>query len=166
MAHLPARAAALVLVALALYGCATSGNLRTSAETGPSIVAYASMEDATRAAVAALEERRLGAGTIENTANGRIVHGELSALAGAVYNSHGGSGKVTIAQDFPGGTKLTISAVTQSRLALERVGAMDALKGYNHNDPQYAEAILETIQQRLRGDTDAQRTAHEKARLA
>lgn len=157
-----------VCAALMFAGCATAPASRQSSNTASSLVVYADLGDAVRAATAALAEKRLGSPTVERTENGAAVRAELSGLEGVIYNSYGGSGRVTIAPAFPGSKRrLSISAVTQSRLANEPVGAMDALKGYNYNDPKYAIEILQRIKETLpQGDIDRMRAEDERARIA
>lgn len=151
-------------VALMLAGCATAP---ASRQTEYPLVVYADVENALTAAISALAEKRLGSPTVERTENGASVRGELSGLAGVIYNSHGGSGSVTIATAFPRSKRLSISAVTRSRLPQEPVGAMDTFKGYKYNDPKYAIEILQRIKETLpQGDIDRMRAEDDKARIA
>lgn len=152
--------------ALMFTGCATAPASR-QVSSASSLDVYADVESAVTAAISALAEKRLSSPTVERTENGASVRGELSGLAGAIVNSYGGWGRVTIAAGFPGGKRLSISAVTQSRLAGEPVGAMDALKGYNFNDQKYAIEILQLIKDALpQADIARLRAEDEKARIA
>jgi len=168
MMEAPLRVALALSVVASLVGCASPGG-GAPPTTGPASSAelYATVDDAIRFAAAALIEKRLGDPTIERKDNGAVVVGTLSGLAGAVYNSHGGTGRVTITTLFPGSTRLTIFASTRSRLEFEPVGSMDALKGYNYNDPKYAAEILQRIREMLpQGDVERLRAEDDKARLA
>lgn len=136
--------------ALMLAGCASApSSPRQSGYTQSSPFVYANLDDVVRAATAALAENRLGSATVERTRNGATVRASLSGMEGLIYNSYGGSGVVTISQAFPGSKRLTISAATRSRLVGEPVTGMDALKGYNYNNPKYAVEIVQRIKEML-----------------
>ena len=164
-----AKSLAVITLASTLFaGCAGPGATRSALEhDAHQVVLYARLDDATRAATTALAEKRLGSNTVERTEKGALVRGDLSGLTGAVYNSHGGRGSVSIDQEYPGGTRLSISAGTSSRLGHEPVGAMDALKGYNYNDPKYAVEIIQRMRELLpQVDVDRLRAEDERARVA
>lgn len=157
----------VAFAALMLTGCASVPTYsQSSSSTSPPVV-YANLEDAVKAAIEALAEKRLGSPTVEGTENGAVVRAELSGVTSVIYNSYGGSGTVTIASTFPGSKRLRISAITRSRVASEPVGAMDALKGYNYNDPKYAREILERMTQLLpQANTEHLRAENDRARIA
>lgn len=144
MRRVTSRLAAIVIVGL-IGGCASAPEPRQFGDSQTSLTVFATTTEAIEAATTALAEKRLGSATIENIENGVVVRGELSGLQGAIYNSHGGWGRVKILAAFPGSKRQTISAVTQSRLTNEPVGPMDALKGYNYNDIKYAVEIIHRI---------------------
>jgi hypothetical protein len=135
----------VIIVAVALAGCSAAPDVRNAA-AGESIEVFASIPEVGRVAMTALYEvgfqTTRGESPNDTTS---VFYGELSGAAGAVRNSYGGSGKVTVTQAFPGSRHLTVSAMTQSRVAAERPGAMDALKGYNYSDPAVARTILKKI---------------------
>lgn len=136
--------------ALILASCASAPSLpQQSNYTESSPFVYATLDDAVRAATAALAENRLGSATVERTTNGASVRASLSGMEGLIYNSYGGSGSVTMSHAFPGSKRLTISAVTRSRIAGEPVTGMDALKGFNYNNPKYAVEIVQRIKEML-----------------
>jgi len=155
-------------VALLLGGCASQPPaLSAPASGGYSAELYGTIDSAVMAAITALEERRLGDAKVERSDRGATVRGELSGLAGAVVNSHGGNGVVSIEAGYPGGTRLKVSATTRSRLAHEPVGGMDALKGYNYNDPKYAREIVQRIDELLsKGNLASLKAEDERARAA
>ena len=149
-----------------LAGCASPGGAQMDI-TAPPGELYATLDDVIRAATTALAEKRLGDPVVERKDNGAVVVGTLSGLAGAVYNSYGGTGRVVITAPFPGSTRFTVSAATRSRIAGEPVGAMDTLKGYNYNDPKYAAEIVQRIRELLpQGDVAKLRAEDERVRLA
>jgi hypothetical protein len=155
---------------LIIGGCASPGSgTRSVPDTATaSVVLYSTLGDAIKASMAALAEKRLDPPTVDWRDDGAIVVGTLSGIAGAIYNSHGGTGRVSIVTPYPGrtGTRLTISASTVSRIDSEPVGAMDALKGYNFNDPKIAGEIIESIRRKLpQVDVAALVEANERARV-
>lgn len=135
---------------LMLAGCANSpSSPRQSGYSQSSPFVYANLDDVVSTATTALAENRLGSATVERTNNGATVRASMSGMEGLIYNSWGGSGTVTISQAFLGSKRLTISAVTRSRVAGEPVTGMDVLKGYNFNNPKYAVEIVQRIKETL-----------------
>ena len=106
------------------------------------------MESIQTAAVSALEDRRLTSPTFEQIPGGVEIYAEQSVVAGMVYNSYGGYGKVTVVLTETLGPGIyAVSAITRSRAAHEPVGSQDSLKGNNYNNPLLARQILERIKE-------------------
>lgn len=135
-------------VALLVVGCGTVSNFKDFKEKGDSIYLKGPIESLKSAAVAALSEKRLTSPEFEETESGVVIFAEQSAIAGLIFNSYGGYGKVTIARNGALGPDIfSVSAVTRSKAIMEPVGAQDALKGYNYNDPIIAARILDRIKE-------------------
>jgi len=135
----------LTFAMLTAAGCGgTVGDFRRIQDTGPSIYMNGPLEAIQRAALDALAEARLGAPQMEATADGVLIFAEQTTLGGAVFNSYGGFGKVTIKRTASPDT-FSVSVITRSRLAHEPAGPQDVLKGYNYNDPRVATAILQRV---------------------
>src|SRR5258708_39039415 len=92
---------AALFSSLVFAGCASSRGSQGYSESA-TIVVYANVLDAVNAATEALAENRLASPTVERTDNGAIVRAELSGLAGAIYNTHGGGGAVPVTPPHPG----------------------------------------------------------------
>lgn len=143
------RACALLMTAIVLAGCSSIGDFRSIPEEGPSIFVNGSLAAVQSAAVEALAEARLASPQTERTPDGVRIFAEQTALVGAVFNSYGGFGKVTIKRTASPNT-FSVAVITRSRVAGEPVGKQDVLKGYNYNDPQVATGVLHRISELIK----------------
>jgi hypothetical protein len=137
---------AIAITAFLLSACGTMGSFKEFQSKGDTIYLKGSVASIQEAAVKALAEKRLTSPELRPIADGVEIYAEQNVVAGIIFNSYGGYGKVTIVSDTPLKPGLVaVSAITRSRAAHEPVGAQDALKGYNYNNPLVARQILEAI---------------------
>lgn len=121
-------------------------SFRDFKERGDTIYIKGSIASVQEAAVKGLADKRLTSPEFEKITGGVAIYTEQNVLAGALFNSYGGYGKVTIVSNPSlGPGMVSVSAITRSRAAHEPVGSQDVLKGYNYNNPLVARQILETI---------------------
>ena len=137
-----------------LSACGTMSEFKNMPQKGDTIYLKAQAEDIQVAAIQAMGEKRLGSPEIEEKNDGFVIYAEQSAVAGMVFNSYGGYGKVSVsAKPSMGQDVHAVSAVTRSRAVMEPVGSQDAMKGWNYNNPFVARSILERIKELVSAKT-------------
>lgn len=138
----------VMLTVTFLAGCGTAASFRELKQKGDTIYVKGTLEGIQTAAVSALEDSRLTSPSFEPISGGVEIYAEQSVVAGMVYNSYGGYGKVTVVlTESLGPGVYAVSAITRSRAANEPVGSQDSLKGNNYNNPLLARWILERIKE-------------------
>lgn len=138
----------MLLTVTLLAGCGTAASFRDLKQKGDTIYVKGTLETIQTAAISALEDRRLTSPSFEPIPGGVEIYAEQSVVAGMVYNSYGGYGKVTVALTESLGLGIyAVSAFTRSRAAYEPVGSQDSLKENNYNNPLLARQILERIKE-------------------
>lgn len=136
----------ILFAVILMTGCGTMEGFRDFKQKGDTIYLKGSIENIQEAAVRALADKRLTSPEFENIPGGIVIYAEQNVVTGIIFNSYGGYGKVTMVSNPSLGPGIVaVSAITRSRAAHEPVGAQDALKGYNYNNPLLARQILETI---------------------
>ena len=132
-----------------MTGCGTmggAGGFRDIKQRGDTIYLKGSIENIQEAAVRALADKRLTSPELEQVPGGVVIYAEQNIVAGMIFNSYGGYGKVTIVSNSSLGAGIVaVSAITRSRAVHEPIGTLEAFKGYNYNNPLLARQILETI---------------------
>lgn len=129
-----------------LTACGTISEFKEFRQTGDTIYLKGTIEDIRESAITAMANVRLTSPEIESYMDGIVVYAEQSAIAGMIFNSYGGYGKVTVVPNPSlGQGTYSVSAITRSKAVMEPVGNQDAFKGWNYNNPVVARQILEQI---------------------